>query len=134
MLEQDYLVSKTLTEKLILSYGNNSDVGKLETVTLVLGLVGGDTHSVLSSMLSSSSMFVSMLTNVEPIYQSLKFLDELVGKVPIIHIDDACDAHIFCMEQPSLNGRFLCAKSFVSSAEMASYYQNKYPQVEMKQE
>ncbi|KAL5792262.1 hypothetical protein ACOSP7_000856 [Xanthoceras sorbifolium] len=128
----EYVVSKTLTEKQILSYGTNSDIGELEMVTLALGVVGGDT--LLSYTPLSLAMFISPLTNGEFTYQALRFLEELLGKLPIVHIDDVCEAHIFCMEQPSISGRFLCANSYVSSAEMANYYQQNYPELHVKQE
>ncbi|KAH7578035.1 hypothetical protein JRO89_XS01G0331500 [Xanthoceras sorbifolium] len=116
----------------ILSYGTNSDIGELEMVTLALGVVGGDT--LLSYTPLSLAMFISPLTNGEFTYQALRFLEELLGKLPIVHIDDVCEAHIFCMEQPSISGRFLCANSYVSSAEMANYYQQNYPELHVKQE
>ncbi|KAK9279475.1 hypothetical protein L1049_013154 [Liquidambar formosana] len=126
-----YTDSKTLAEKEILSYGNNKD-GGMEVVSLGLGLVGGDT--LLSYTPLSVACFISLLTNKADEYNSLRFLEELLAKVPIIHIDDAIEAHIFCMEKPSIDGRFLCASSYVASADMADYYRQNYPEFHVKQE
>ncbi|KAL5572075.1 hypothetical protein UlMin_021672 [Ulmus minor] len=101
-----YEDSKTLTEKELLSFENKNG-GGLEVVTLVCGLVGGDT-----------------LLSFTP----------LNGKIPIVHIQDVCEAHIFCMENPSLKGRFLCASSFISSIEIAAYYQENYPKFHVEKE
>ncbi|KAK1561018.1 hypothetical protein Q3G72_033519 [Acer saccharum] len=128
----EYVVSKTLTEEQILSYGTNSDIGELEMVTLPLGVVGGDTFQSYTPL--SVALFISSLTSGEFTYQALRFLEELVGKLPIVHIDDVCEAHIFCMEQPSIRGRFLCANSYVSSSEIADYYRKNYPEYHVKQE
>ncbi|KAI9182260.1 hypothetical protein LWI28_023666 [Acer negundo] len=113
------VISKTLTEEQILSYRTSSDIGELEMVTLPLGVVGWDTFQSHTPL--SVALFISSLTNGEFTYQALRFLEELVGKLPIVHNDDVCEAHIFCMEQPSIHGRFLCENSYVSSSEIADY-------------
>ncbi|CBI40492.3 unnamed protein product, partial [Vitis vinifera] len=115
---KDYAHSKTVAEKEILSHGENK-TGGLEVVSLAYGLVGGET--LLPYTPESVDLFISQLTDHENRYQALKFLEELLGKVPIIHIDDVCEAHIFCIEKPSINGRFLCASSSISSAKITNY-------------
>ncbi|KAL6131057.1 hypothetical protein ACLB2K_069435 [Fragaria x ananassa] len=129
---KDYTDSKTLAEKEILSYGNHNKRSGLEIVSLACGLVGGSSPPPFTH--SSVAVLVSQLTNNAMEYSCLRFLEELVGKIPIVHIDDVCDAHIFCMESPSMNGRFFCTRSYVSSAQIASYYQQHYPELEVKQE
>ncbi|PWA89938.1 bifunctional polymyxin resistance protein, ArnA [Artemisia annua] len=118
--------AKTKSEQEALKIGEDT-ANKLEVVTLCCGLMGG---GIVRS--GSPSVFVSQISNDMMQYQPLRYLEELLGKVPIVHIDDVCQAHIFCAETPSVNGRFLCASSFVSSAEMAKHYQRSYPQ--LKQE
>ncbi|XP_034709610.1 anthocyanidin reductase ((2S)-flavan-3-ol-forming)-like [Vitis riparia] len=128
---EDYTDSKTLAEKEILSFGNNSN-GGLEVVTLACGLVGGDT--LLSYTPASVAVLIAQLTDNPYHYQLLRFLEESLGKIPIIHIDDVCEAHIFCMEKPSIHGRFLCTNSYISSAEITDYYQKNHPQFDIKPE
>ncbi|OMP08605.1 NAD-dependent epimerase/dehydratase [Corchorus olitorius] len=127
---KDYTYSKTLSEKEILSYGENNNNNELEVVTLALGLVGGD--SPLPYTPATVGVFISQLGGNDDVYaykyQSLRCLEEMLGKVPAVHIDDVCRAHIFCIENPSITGRFLCASSYVSSAEIAQYYQQNYPE------
>lgn len=120
-----------LAEKEILSYGNDGD-GGLEVVTLACGLVGGDT--VLPYMPGSVAGVIVQLTENQNHYQSLRFAEEFLGKIPIVHIEDVCEAHIFCMEKSSIQGRFLCFNSYISSAEMAEYYQKHYPEFRIKPE
>lgn len=129
---QEYRHSKIQTEKEMLSYGNNTDGDRLEVVTLDVGLVGGET--LLSYTPLTVAMYISQLTNSKYLYQALRFTEDLLGKVPMVHIDDVCEAHIFCMENPSINGRFCCASSYVSSAQIANYYQQNYPEFHVKQE
>ncbi|KZV21887.1 anthocyanidin reductase-like [Dorcoceras hygrometricum] len=125
---QEYTQSKTLAEKEILRSGD----GKIEVVSLVCGLVGGETQ--MPSPPGSLLAILSLLTNDEPAYNSLKFLEELLARVPILHIEDACNAHIFCMKQDSINGRFLCSNGYVSTAEIAGYYRSKYPELSINKD
>lgn len=104
----------------------------MKVVTLGCGLVGGDT--LLSYIPYSLEVIISQLTNKETDYQLLRYLEELIGKIPIAHIDDVCEAHIFCMENPLVHGRILCSNSYISSAEIADYYQENYPDFHVKQE
>ncbi|KAK4721082.1 hypothetical protein R3W88_011315 [Solanum pinnatisectum] len=77
---------------------------------------------------------LSVVTGDEISYNQPKFIEEVDGKVPIIHIEDVCEAHIFSTENnDSMNGRFLCASAFVSSAEIATYYQQNYPELHINQ-
>ncbi|KAK7258525.1 hypothetical protein RIF29_24105 [Crotalaria pallida] len=124
--KEDYTYSKTSTEKYILSYGNNENGGGLEVVTLSCGLVGGDT--LLSFTPGSVGILISQLTENAFGYKSLRFMEELLGKVPIVHVDDVCEAHIFCIENASISGRFLCASSYISSEEIAAHYAQHYPE------
>ncbi|EXB62211.1 hypothetical protein L484_017599 [Morus notabilis] len=128
---KDYQDSKTLTEKEILSFGDKNCY-PFEVVTLACGLVGGDT--LLSFVPGSVAVLVSQLTNKEIQYGFMKYVEELLGKIPIVHIDDVCEAHVFCMENRSVRGRFLCARSYISCAEIASYYQEHHPQFHLKKE
>ncbi|RDX77049.1 Anthocyanidin reductase ((2S)-flavan-3-ol-forming), partial [Mucuna pruriens] len=122
-LHKEYTDSKTLAERELLSYGNGSE---MEVVSLGCGLVGGDT--LLSHTPTSVALLISQLKDNETTFLSLKFLEDLVGKIPIVHIDDVCEAHIFCAENPSIHGRFLVASSYASSTDLANYYLHTYPQ------
>lgn len=118
---QAYISSKTLSKKEALSFCN---IGEgLEVVSLACALVGGDT--LLPYLPLSMEVVISQLTGEEAHYRQLKFLQGMLGSIPLIHIDDVCEAHIFCMEQPSMKGRFLCAFACPTKAEMAKYFSNK---------
>ncbi|KAI7751065.1 hypothetical protein M8C21_001158 [Ambrosia artemisiifolia] len=123
---KDYTNSKTKSEQEILKFGEDK-ANDLELVTLCCGLVGGG--GCLPHPIVTVLILVSQITNNAANYQCLRYLEELLGKIPIVHIEDVCQAHIFCAETPSINGRFLCASSYVTSAEIAKYYQKTYPQL-----
>ncbi|KAJ0962994.1 hypothetical protein J5N97_028116 [Dioscorea zingiberensis] len=128
--EKDYTSSKTLAEKEALSY-NNMKAGKerMEVVSLACGLVGGDT--LLSYLPSSLRVVLAHITGEELYYRQLEFLQGLLGSVPLVHVDDVCEAHIFCMEKPSMAGRFLCAVGYPIIVDISEYYACKHPQMQV---
>ncbi|XP_042425536.1 putative anthocyanidin reductase [Zingiber officinale] len=123
--EKDYTRSKTLSEKEILSYNDERRETSMEAVTLTSGLFGGDT--ILSHLPLSSQIVVSPMTGNPVHRRQLKFLHALLGSVPVVHIDDVCEAHAFCMEPPSMAGRFLCAAGYPALQQIADYYAKKFP-------
>ncbi|GAV65790.1 Epimerase domain-containing protein, partial [Cephalotus follicularis] len=126
-----YTKSKTLAEKEALSYNDKCN-GKLEVVTLPCGLVEGE---ILLSYLSVSvETLISQLTGNSTYYNALAFLQELLGSVPLVHIDDVCQAHIFCMEQQSMRGRFLCAAANPTIRELALHFQENYSEYKIVEE
>ncbi|OMO79736.1 hypothetical protein CCACVL1_13478 [Corchorus capsularis] len=120
-----YTRSKTLAEKEALSY-NEKYNGKLEVVTLACGLVGGDTF--LSYVPLSVEVTFAHITGKLFSVDGLRLLQEILGSVPLIHIDDVCDAHIFCMEKPSMRGRFLCAAANPTIKEIETYFRENHPE------
>ncbi|KAF6140899.1 hypothetical protein GIB67_042312 [Kingdonia uniflora] len=121
-----YVSSKTLSEKEVLKI-NETEKGGLEVVTLVCGLVVGDT--ILSYVSGSQEASLSQLTSNAFSYNHLRLLQEILGSVPLIHVDDVCEAHIFCIEKPSMTGRFLCANVFPTVQQIGKYYQDNYPEI-----
>ncbi|KAJ8900471.1 hypothetical protein K2173_025248 [Erythroxylum novogranatense] len=111
-----YTSSKTPSEKEVLRYN-----GKLEVVSLACGLVGGD--ALVSTLPESIGLVVSQATMNTELYHMLRFLEELMGKIPLVHVEDVCEAHIFCIDKPSITGRFLVANAYLSSAEIGHYWE-----------
>ncbi|KAL1811656.1 hypothetical protein DCAR_0623788 [Daucus carota subsp. sativus] len=129
-----YTVSKTLADKEIISYNtieSDSDTG-LEVVSLVCALVGGDT--LLSYVPASMNTILSPLLgdSLNGYYISLQHLQELLGCVPLVHIEDVCEAHVFCMEKPSLKGRFICSNADPTVKEITEFFKSNYPNSEFE--
>ncbi|KAG5563419.1 hypothetical protein RHGRI_005990 [Rhododendron griersonianum] len=82
-----YTNSKTLAEKQVLSYNETED-GKLEVVSLACGMVGGDNTLLNSQLPLSVAVLLSQITGNLPFFKNLKFLQELLGSIPLVHIDD----------------------------------------------
>ncbi|KAL0547766.1 hypothetical protein IC582_012191 [Cucumis melo] len=128
-----YMESKTITEKELLKFGESEESERLEVVSLVCGVIAGESPHLSLALSTLSTMAVlSQFIDDGKLFKYCRFLQELDGKVPLTHINDARDALIFCMEQSSIDGRFLCASSFLSSSDIANYYRLHHPQLKQK--
>lgn len=130
-LLQAYTKSKTLAGKEVLKY-NEIENSRLEVVSLDCAVVAGET--ILPSIPMSMLMVIAPLLGDQQAFFCLKFLQELLGIVPLVHIDDACEALIFCAEKQSMKGRFLCSAAAVSVQEISAYFQENYPEWEIAEE
>lgn len=126
-----YTKSKTLADKEVLKY-NEYENGRLEVVSLPCGLVGGETLLPYAS--GSVETIISPLTSKLFLLNGFKFLQELWGSIALVHIEDICQAHIFCMEKPSMKGRFICAATNLTITQIAVYFQEKFPEYEIAKE
>lgn len=127
------MIAKTTAEQEVLRYNEVEDA-KLEVVTLACGLVGGD-NTVLSCVPSSVEVMDSQITKSEFGYNhGLMFMQQILGSIPIVHIDDVCEAHIFCIERPKIKGRFLCAVANTNTLEIATYFTQHYPEFNIANE
>ncbi|XP_040989807.1 putative anthocyanidin reductase [Juglans microcarpa x Juglans regia] len=126
-----YIKSKILAEKEVLKY-NEYDNGRLQVVTLVCALVGGE--ALLPQLPGSVETILSPLTEKQFFSKALKFLQELLGSIALVHIEDVCRAHIFCMEKPLMKGRFLCAAANPTIREIAIYFQEKFAENQIAKE
>jgi len=128
----DYVWSKSLSEKELLRYNDecSREIRALEVVTLACALVGGDT--IQTYLWSSIPVIVAPLTGQAIYHNSLLFLQALLGSVPLAHIEDVCDAHVFCMEQASMAGRFLCAAGYPSMRNIVDHFAAKHPDLKIQ--
>ncbi|GER26815.1 NAD(P)-binding Rossmann-fold superfamily protein [Striga asiatica] len=120
----DYVKSKTQSDKEILRYNNigssENGVDELEVVSLCSGLVGGET--ILPYVCSSLPCVLSLIKGDEFSLNSLRFMQELMGCIPVVHVEDVCDAHILCIEKGSLKGWFLCVAESVMIEDIVNCY------------
>ncbi|CAL9773221.1 unnamed protein product [Musa acuminata subsp. burmannicoides] len=121
-----YITSKTLSEKELLMANEKAERG-LEVVSLTCALVGGD--AIIPHTPGSVEVMVSPVTGKKLPLECLRYLQAVLGSVPVVHIEDVCEAHVFCMERESMSGRFLCAVSYPTMQDIVNHYAEKYPQL-----
>ncbi|KAK9145383.1 hypothetical protein Sjap_005286 [Stephania japonica] len=124
-----YTSSKTLAEKVALSYNDKVNGEGLKVVSLVCTGIGGDT--LLPYLTGSQEFILAQLTQKKEASTILKFLHELLGSLPLVHILDVCEAHVFCMEKPLMVGRFLCSNGCLSLRQLADYWRENYPEFKL---
>ncbi|XP_057757592.1 vestitone reductase-like [Arachis stenosperma] len=113
-----YAVSKTLTEKAMLQFGENND---LEVVSLVAPLIVGP---FISPKLPDSveKGLVLVLGKKDKIG---------ITRFHMAHVDDVVRAHIFLLEHPNPKGRYICSPFFIDIQEMAKILSAMYPEFEI---
>ncbi|KAK3130950.1 hypothetical protein QOZ80_6BG0500080 [Eleusine coracana subsp. coracana] len=126
-----YILSKLQSEQELLSY-NDGDHPAFEVVTLALAVVAGDT--VLGHVPETLEFTVSPVSRNEPCFGFLRLMQRLLGSVALVHVDDVCDALVFCMERPSIAGRFLCAATYPTIHDVVDHYVTKFPHLDVLKE
>lgn len=115
LVSSSYLVSKTLTEKAFLEFGEHNG---LEVVSLVLPLVVGP--FVCPKIPSSVYIALAMIIGDESRY------DYLTNSY-MVHIDDATSALIFLFNHGNANGRYICSSTQISFYQMYEFLRGRYP-------
>uniref|UniRef100_A0A1D1YQ36 Flavanone 4-reductase n=1 Tax=Anthurium amnicola TaxID=1678845 RepID=A0A1D1YQ36_9ARAE len=111
-----YVVGKTLAEKAAWEFAREK--GGVQLVTVVPSLVVGAFISSAASL--SMSMALALITGDKSHYQALK-------QIPLVHLDDLCNAHIFLLEQPEADGRYICSSHDTTIFQLADMMRKRYP-------
>ncbi|XP_020978221.1 vestitone reductase-like [Arachis ipaensis] len=113
-----YAVSKTLTEKAMLQFGENN---ALEVVSLIAPLIVGP---FISPKLPDSveKGLVLVLGKKDKIG---------ITRFHMAHVDDVVRAHIFLLEHPNPKGRYICSPFSIDIQEMAKILSAMYPEFEI---
>ncbi|CAN6216124.1 unnamed protein product [Urochloa humidicola] len=128
----EYILSKVVSEKELLAY-NDGESPAFEVVTVPCSVVAGDTLQDGTTV--SLDGVASPVTRDESHFAGLRMLQQLIGSVPLTHVDDICDALVFCMERrPSMAGRFICAAAYPTVADIVGHFAAKYQHLEILKE
>lgn len=119
MIGWSYAISKTLTEKAVLEFGEQNE---LDVVTIIPPFVLGPficpklPGSVRSSL-------------------SLAFGDKvpfgIAHQTPMVHVDDLARAHIFLLEYPNAKGRYNCSSCLATVERISELFSAKYPEFQV---
>jgi len=125
-----YGEAKTLAEKAVLQFGKENP--SLTVVSIVLPIVAGT--SITSTAPISMHIPLSLITGNPQMYGSLlQTRDSFLGdSVSLIHVQDACNAHVFLMEHPAVEGRYICCGNAATIPELAHIISEHYPQYTIK--
>ncbi|CAJ1814269.1 unnamed protein product [Sphenostylis stenocarpa] len=113
-----YTVSKVLTEKAMLEFGEQNG---LEVVSLVPPFVVG--RFVCPKLPDSVERALILVFG--------KKRDIGVTRFHMVHVDDLARAHIFLLEHPNPKGRYNCSPFIVPIEEIGEIISTKYPEYQI---
>lgn len=114
-----YYVGKTLTESAVLEFGEKHG---LDVVSVIPAYIHGPFIS--PHVPDSVSISLAMIMGDKDKYQ-------LIVKVPMVHIDDVANAHIFLLEHPEARGRYICSAADITIEKMSEFLSARYPQYQI---
>ncbi|TVU08575.1 hypothetical protein EJB05_41984, partial [Eragrostis curvula] len=117
-----YILSKRLTEEAAFEFAREKGV---HLVSLVIPTVAGP--FLTPSVPTSIQLLLSPITGDPKLYSLLASVHSRFGCVPLSHVQDVCDAHVFLMESPRAEGRYLCAGGSHPMAQIAQLLASRYP-------
>ncbi|KAL2326466.1 hypothetical protein Fmac_025524 [Flemingia macrophylla] len=115
-----YAVSKTLTEKAVLEFGEQNG---LDVVTLIPPFVFGP--FICPNLPNSVRASLDFVFGVKGQFGVLLRTD-------VVHVDDVARAHIFLLEHPNPKGRYNCSQSSVTLKRTSEIVSAKYPEFHLK--
>jgi anthocyanidin reductase len=122
-----YCVSKVLVEEAASRFAEENGVS-LATVCPVITVGAAPSLNVNTSVPNC----LSLLSGDEVWLGVLKVIERTSGSVPLGHIDDLCRAELFVAEEPAAAGRYICCGLNTTSAELARFLADKYPQYDVE--
>ncbi|CAN0905925.1 Bifunctional dihydroflavonol 4-reductase/flavanone 4-reductase [Linum grandiflorum] len=110
-----YFVSKSLAEKEAWKFAKENN---LDFISIIPSVVVGP--FIIPSMPPSLLTALSLITRNEAHYSIIE-----LGH--FVHLDDLCNAHIFLLEHPNAQGRYMCNSHDINIYDLAHFLSNKYP-------
>ncbi|XP_039168235.1 vestitone reductase-like [Eucalyptus grandis] len=114
-----YAISKTLTEKAVLEFGERHG---LEVVTVIPSLVHGP--FICPKFASSVQNSLALVLGNENDYSILL-------RASLVHVDDVVRAHIFLFKHPDAKGRYICSSATMTIEEMSKFLSERYPEFQI---
>ncbi|XP_020595905.1 putative anthocyanidin reductase isoform X2 [Phalaenopsis equestris] len=99
-----YVVSKIMTEEKAFQFAKENGIN---LVSIIPPTVAGP--FLTPSVPVSIKVLLSPLTGDPYLYPVLITVHSRLGSVPLVHIEDLCNAQIFLMEKDSAEGRYICS-------------------------
>ncbi|XP_040381301.1 putative anthocyanidin reductase [Oryza brachyantha] len=109
-----YILTKLVTEEAAFGFARENGIN---LASLVLPTVAGP--FLTPAVPTSIQLLLSPVTGDPKLYSLLASVHSRFGCVPLAHIQDVCDAHVFLMENEQADGRYLCAGGSYPMAQIA---------------
>ncbi|KAM0852992.1 hypothetical protein ACQ4PT_051382 [Festuca glaucescens] len=117
-----YILSKRLAEEAAFAFARENGI---RLVSVVLPTVAGP--FLTPAVPTSVQLLLSPVTRDPKLQALLASVHARFGCVPLAHVQDACDAHVFLMDAPAADGRYLCAGGSHRMAQITRLLSSHYP-------
>ncbi|KAL5802647.1 hypothetical protein ACOSQ4_030952 [Xanthoceras sorbifolium] len=117
-----YVLSKLLTEEAAFKFANENNI---DLVSVITTTVGGP--FLTPTVPSSIRVLLSPLTGDSKFFSILSAVNARMGSIALVHIEDICNAHIFLMENPRAEGRYICCAKGCLISELIVLLKQEYP-------
>lgn len=94
----------------------------MDLISIIPPLVVGP--FLINTMPPSMHTALSLITGETCHYSILK-------QIQLVHLDDLCKAHIFLMEHPEANGRYICSSHELTIYDLAEFLRARFPDYEI---
>ncbi|XP_038988188.1 putative anthocyanidin reductase [Phoenix dactylifera] len=122
-----YVLSKLLTEEKAFQFAKERGI---HLVSIIPPTVAGP--FLTTSVPTSVQVLLSSITGDPNLYPILVSVHSRLGSIPLVHIEDICNAHIFLMEQAGAEGRFICSVGSSTMPQLTDLLSLEYPSFSSK--
>ncbi|KAG1365375.1 bifunctional dihydroflavonol 4-reductase/flavanone 4-reductase [Cocos nucifera] len=117
-----YILSKLLTEEKVFEFAKEKGI---DLVSIIPPTVAGP--FLTTDVPASVQVLLSPVTGDPNLYPILLSVHSRLGSIPLVHIEDICNAHIFLMEQQGAEGRFICSVGSSTLPQLTDLLSLEYP-------
>ncbi|XP_031497923.1 putative anthocyanidin reductase [Nymphaea colorata] len=116
-----YAASKIIADQTALKFVNEKG---LDLVSIIPSTVGGP--FLTPTVPASLQVLLSPFTGDRGLYPIITAVNSRLGCIPIVHIEDICDAHIFLMEEREAKGRYICSAHSCDLHQLTDFCNQQY--------
>ncbi|KAK6946831.1 NAD-dependent epimerase/dehydratase, partial [Dillenia turbinata] len=117
-----YVLSKLLTERAAFQFAEENAI---DLVSLITTTVAGP--FLTATVPSSIRVLLSPITDDADFFPILSAVNSRMGSISLVHIEDICNAHIFLMEHPNAQGKYICSAGSFLMSELLECLAQAYP-------
>ncbi|CAK9142316.1 unnamed protein product [Ilex paraguariensis] len=117
-----YVLSKLLTEEAAFQFARENNIDMVSVITTT---VAGP--FLTSTVPSSIQVLLSPITGDPELFPILSAVNERMGSIALVHIQDICNAHIFLMEHARAEGQYICCTKSCVMSELVDHLAKEYP-------
>ncbi|XP_073159115.1 putative anthocyanidin reductase [Henckelia pumila] len=120
-----YVLSKLLTEETAFQFAKENGI---DLVSVITTTVGGS--FLTPTVPGSIRVILSPVTGDPKLLPILEAVNSRMGSIALVHIVDICNAHMFLMEHPKAEGRYLCCTNSCAMSELVEHLSREWSCVE----